>query len=99
MEVKKILEATWGPIKTVTIVWLFLITIFGFINSIFFDEKGFLNFLYLDYRAVFGIVSVIISGILFLFWLLVWNILINAFFKEDIKVWKKNNSELAKLNG
>lgn len=94
MDYKKVILASWGPIKTISIIWIFLITILGFINSIFFDEKGFLNFLYVDYHNVFGIVSVLISGVLFLFWLILWNTLIKTFFREDIKNQNSNNLEM-----
>ena len=93
MSFRKIVMATWGPIKTISIVWIFLIMIISFINFLFFDTKGLFYFLS-ENRISFGIVSVLISGILFLFWLIVWNTLIKAFFKEDIKYYEQNGQKL-----
>ena len=98
MNYKKLIIASWGPIKTIFIMWIFLITILGFINSIFFDEKGFLNVLYLEHRFAFSITSVIITAILFFFWLIVWNALIKSFFKDEIKNQIKQNSELKTID-
>ncbi len=98
MRYKKVLIAAWSPIKAIFIVWVFLIMIISFINFIFFDESGLLYFLS-ENRISFGILSVIISGALFLFWLIVWNTLIKAFFKEDLQYWENNNHKLDESNG
>jgi len=92
------LHAAWGPIKAVSIVWVFLIMIIAFINFIFFDPTGLLNFLD-QYPITFGTLTVLISGMLFLFWLLVWNTLIKAFFKEDLQYLEKNDLKLEEANG
>ncbi|NHJ03600.1 MAG: hypothetical protein EAX90_02165 [Candidatus Heimdallarchaeota archaeon] len=93
MNIRKITMATWGPIKTTLIVWVFLIMIIAFINFLFFDTKGLLYFLS-ENRFLFGIISVLVAGVLFLFWLIVWNSLIKAFFKEDLKYYEKNGQKL-----
>ena len=93
MEWKKTVMAAWGPIKTISVIWVFLILIITFINFIFFDTKGLLYFLQ-EYSITFGIVSVVISGLLFLLWLLIWNILIKAFFSDDLKYMEKNGIKL-----
>ena len=98
MRYKQVILAAWGPIKAISIVWIFLIMIIAFINFIFFDVNGLLYFLS-ENRISFGIVSVLISGALFLFWLIVWNTLIKAFFKEDLQYWENNNHKLEKANG
>jgi len=98
MRYKKVLLAAWGPIKAISIVWIFLIMIIAFINFIFFDVNGLLYFLS-ENRISFGIVSVLISGALFLFWLIVWNTLIKAFFREDLQYWESNNHKLEQSNG
>ncbi|NPE09499.1 MAG: hypothetical protein GNW80_14530, partial [Asgard group archaeon] len=47
----------------------------------------------------FNVISVFVTGLLFLFWLIVWNTLIKAFFKEDLQFMKKNGLKLAEVNG
>jgi hypothetical protein len=98
LELRKILLAAWGPIKAISIVWVFLIMIISFINFIFFDQNGLLNFLK-DYPLTFNFLTVLISGMLFLFWLLVWNTLIKAFFKEDLQYLEKNGLKLEETHG
>ncbi|HUU78227.1 MAG TPA: hypothetical protein VMX55_07750 [candidate division Zixibacteria bacterium] len=93
MNIRRITLAAWGPIKTILIVWVFLIMIIAFINFLFFDTKGLLYFLS-ENRFLFGIVSVLVASVLFLFWLIVWNSLIKAFFKEDLKYYEKNGQKL-----
>ena len=98
LDFKKILLAAWGPIKAISIVWIFLIMIIAFINFIFFDKNGLLNFLN-EYPVTFNFLTILISGMLFLFWLLVWNTLIKAFFKEDLLYLEKNGLKLEEANG
>lgn len=98
MRYKKVLMAAWGPIKAISIIWFFLLMIIAFINFIFFDVDGYLNFLAQN-TITFSIVSVVISGALFLFWLIVWNTLVTAFFREDLQYWENNNHKLEESNG
>ena len=98
MDYKKIALASSGPLKAITIVWVFLILIISFIIFIFFDPKGLLYFL-TQYRILFNIITVVVAGALFLIWLIVWNILIKAFFKEDLQYLEKNGLKLEKTNG
>jgi hypothetical protein len=95
---RKIFLAAWGPIKTILIIWGFLLLIITFIYFIFFEENGLFNFL-LDRPLTFNVVSAIVAGFLFLFWLIVWNTLIKAFFKEDLQFMEKNGFKLAEANG
>jgi len=98
LEFRKIYQAAKGPMKAISIIWVFLIMIIAFINFIFFDPNGLLNFLN-NYPVAFSILTVVISGLLFLFWLLVWNTLIMAFFKEDLQYSEKNGLQLDEANG
>ena len=97
MNFKKIAIAAWGPIKTITIIWIFLIMLLSFINFIFFDDAGLLAFLKSN-PFVFGMLNVFISGLLFLFWLVVWNTLIHAFFKEDLRYLERNGLKREEAN-
>ncbi|NHK32839.1 MAG: hypothetical protein FK730_15935 [Asgard group archaeon] len=98
MNIRKILLASWGPIKTMFISWGFLIMIIAFIYFIFFDPKGLLNFQSIC-PLTFNVVNMIVSGLLFLYWLVVWNTMIKAFFKEDLKYLEKNGIKLEEVNG
>ena len=98
MEVRKIFLAALGPMKAISIVWVFLIMIIAFINFIFFDPNGLLNFVN-EYPVTFSFLTVLISGMLFLFLLWVWNTLIKAFFKEDLQYLEKNGLKLEESNG
>ena len=98
MKARKIFLAAWSPIKTILIIWGFLLLIITFIYFIFFEENGLFNFLQ-DRPLTFNVLSVIVTGLLFLFWLIVWNTLIKAFFKEDLRFMEKNGLELAEANG
>ena len=83
MNARKVFLAAWGPIKTILIIWGFLLLIVTFIYFIFFEENGIFSFLE-SYPLTQNVVSAIVAGFLFLFWLIVWNTLIKAFFKEDL---------------
>lgn len=98
MRYRKILQAAWNPIRTIFIVWGFLIMILTFIYFIFFDVKGLLN-IQEQFPIAFNILNVAISGLLFLYWLVVWNTMIKAFFKQDLQFQEKNGLELAETNG
>ncbi|NHJ39237.1 MAG: hypothetical protein FK731_04330 [Asgard group archaeon] len=98
MNNRKILLAAWGPIKTIFISWGFLIMIIAFIYFIFFDPKGLLNF-QSQHPLTFNIVNMVVSGLLFLYWLVVWNTMIKAFFKEDLRYLEKNGMKLEEVNG
>lgn len=98
MNARKIFLAAWGPIKTVLIIWGFLLLIITFIFFIFFDDSGLFNPLQ-AYPLTFNVISAIVAGLLFLFWLIVWNTLIKAFFKEDLQFMEKNGLKLAEGNG
>jgi len=98
MNYRKIFLATIGPIKTITIIWGFLILIISFIYFLFFNPEGLLNFADV-YPLTFRVINVAISSALFLYWLIVWNILTKAFFKEDLDYLKNNGLELAKVDG
>ena len=98
MNARKIFLAAWGPIKTILIIWGFLLLIITFIFFIFFDDSGLFNPLQ-AYPLTFNVVSVFVSGLLFLFWLIIWNTLIKAFFKEDLQFMEKNGLKLAEGNG
>ncbi|MBD3189314.1 MAG: hypothetical protein GF308_01650 [Candidatus Heimdallarchaeota archaeon] len=84
MDYKKIIAAAWGPIKTISLVWIFLIMIITFINFIFFDPQGIFSSL-AENPVIFGILNILVAGVLFFFWLIVWNTLIDSFFKEDLR--------------
>ena len=98
MNARKIFLAAWGPIKTILIIWGFLLLIITFIFFIFFDDSGLFNPLQ-DYPLTFNVISAFVAGLLFLFWLIVWNTLIKAFFKEDLQFMEKNGLKLADGNG
>ncbi|MEA2071540.1 MAG: hypothetical protein U9O98_09650 [Asgard group archaeon] len=93
MNYKKILKASIGPIKVISIIWVFLILIVTFIYFIFFVPQSFLYPLSQD-GVVFGIVSVAVSGVLFLYWLIVWNIIIKSSFHNDLQYSRENNTKL-----
>ena len=95
---RKVLLAAWNPIKTIFITWGFLLMIITFVYFIFFDTKGVLN-IQEQFPITFRILNVGLSGLLFLYWLVVWNTMINAFFKEDLKFQEKNGLKLAEANG
>jgi hypothetical protein len=95
---RKILLAAWGPMKTIFITWGFLIMIISFIYFLFFIPNGLLNFQD-KFPLTFNVINIIVSGLLFLFWLVVWNTLIRAFFKEDLKYLERNGLKLADVNG
>jgi hypothetical protein len=90
---KKIFKAATGPLKTIAIVWIFLLMLFSFVYFLLFDPKGLLYPLQ-EKNIAFGIISILFSGLLFLYWLIVWNILIKAFFKEDLSYCMKNGIKL-----
>jgi len=98
LNARKIFLAAWGPIKTLLIIWGFLLLIITFIFFIFFEENGLFNSLQ-DHPLTFNVVSVFVTGLLFLFWLIVWNTLIKAFFKEDLQFMENNSLKLAEVNG
>ncbi|MCF2143568.1 MAG: hypothetical protein K9W42_07700 [Candidatus Heimdallarchaeota archaeon] len=98
MNYRKILLATTGPIKAITIIWGFLILIIAFIYYLFFNPEGLLNIAE-SYPVTFRVINVIISAILFLYWLIVWNILAKAFFREDLDYSENNGLKLAKIDG
>ncbi|MBN1330039.1 MAG: hypothetical protein JXA54_11255 [Candidatus Heimdallarchaeota archaeon] len=98
MNYRKVLIATWSPIKAIFITWGSLLMIITFIYFIFFDPKGILNIVE-EYPLTFRIINVVVSGLLFFYWLVVWNIMIKAFFKEDLKYLEKNGLKLAESNG
>ncbi|NHJ87709.1 MAG: hypothetical protein FK734_19765 [Asgard group archaeon] len=94
----KILQASLGPVKAISIVWIFLLLIITFIYFIFFDPKGLLN-IQNSYPLTFGVVTILFAGLLFLYWLIVWNALIKAFFREDLTYMEKNGIKLEEVNG
>jgi hypothetical protein len=91
---RKIVNASRGPIKAITISWVFLILIISFIYLLFFDPIGIFYNLQ-ELPILFGILTIIVSLALFLFWLIVWNTLIHAIFKEDLHYCERNNIDLA----
>ena len=95
---KKILLASAGPIKTIVLMWGFLILIIVFIYFNLFEDYGLFSFLENKYM-VFNTIMVTFSGILFLYWLIVWNDLIKAFFKKDLQNNKSNNIKQGEMNG
>ncbi len=97
MDFRKILLAAWGPIKTIFIIWGFLLMIFTFIYFLFFAPEGLLNF-QTDYPLTFNVLSAFVSSLLFLYWLVVWNTLIKAFFKEDLRYLERNGIKLEGIN-
>ncbi|NHJ33660.1 MAG: hypothetical protein FK732_12435 [Asgard group archaeon] len=99
MNTRKIFLAAWGPIKTILIIWGFLLLIITFIYFIFFDPSGLLSFIQDQNPLNFNVITVVVTGLLFLFWLIVWNTLIKAFFKEDLQFMEKNGLKLAEING
>jgi len=99
LNARKIFLAAWGPIKTILIIWGFLLLIITFIYFIFFDQSGLLSFIQDQNPLTFNVITVVVTGLLFLFWLIVWNTLIKAFFKEDLKFMEKNGLKLAEING
>jgi hypothetical protein len=72
--------------------------ILSFIYFLFFSPNGLLNFQD-KYPLSFNVVNMVISGLLFLYWLVVWNTMIKAFFKEDLKYLERNGLKLADVNG
>ncbi len=98
MNYRKVLLAAWSPTKAIIITWASLLMIIAFIYFIFFDPIGILN-IASEHPLTFRIINVVVSGLLFLYWLIVWNIMIKAFFKEDLKYLEKNGLKLAESNG
>ncbi|MHA1211307.1 MAG: DUF354 domain-containing protein [Candidatus Heimdallarchaeota archaeon] len=93
MNFRKIFLAAWSPVKAILIVWSLLLMVITFIYFIFFADKGILN-IGEQYPITFNVINVVISGLLFLYWLVIWNTMIKAFFKEDLRYLEKNQAML-----